>query len=145
MEYLQVCKDGKHKFRSCGEITIPICPYCKTSTHIEPDVKEWTKELLHKYTIGEKKGLSRGKLIDSLPRMPWFSDAIADNINDPDQKKAHSEWTNEDDNKLQEFYTDVGISNHITWTNIAEKMGRSLYAIERQLRLVVAGKEIERR
>jgi len=144
MEVQQVCKGGVHRFASEGEITIPICPFCKTETHLELNIKAWEEAFGKKLKGGIEKGLSRGKLIDSLPRMPWFGDALSDKeLNDPDQSKSHTVWTEKDDEELAGLFAENGISTHDKWASIAINIGRSLFAIERQLRIIYARKEYE--
>jgi hypothetical protein len=142
MEYVQVCEERKHKFASTGELTFKECPYCHTPMRLEADVEDWTNKLIKKFNSGNSRGISRGKLIDSLPRLPWFDDAVNDGLNDPDQGKSGIEWTKEDDEILLDKFCEVGIASHRVWDRIASDLGRSLYAIERQLRLVIAGKEV---
>lgn len=144
MELFQICRDNKHRFGTeTGELTMEECPYCKTEMHIGVDTAKWEKSFTAKLEKGIKNGLSRGKLIDSLPRLPWFAEAIADKANDPEQLKAHKEWTGEDDNELAGLFAENGISTYETWVDVAASIGRSLYAIERQLRIIIARKEFE--
>ncbi len=145
MDIRQVCKEGKHKFASEGKLTFEECPYCKTEMHLEVDTEEWRKSFAAKLEKGIKEGLwKRGKLIDSLPRIPWFSEAIADKeANDPEQRLAHKGWTEADDDELAGLFTENGIATHQLWAKVASDMGRSLYAIERQLRITIARKEFE--
>jgi len=144
MEYRQVCKEGEHKFASTGELTFDMCPYCKTEMHLELDTVEWEKSFSAKLQKGIKKGLSRGKLIDSLPRLPWFAEAVMDKeSNDPNQEKSHKEWGKKDDDELAGLFAENGISTHKMWADVASSIGRSLYAIERQLRIIIARQEFE--
>ncbi len=145
MELFQMCEGNKHKFGSeTGQLTMEKCPYCKTEMHIGVDTVEWEKSFTVKLRKGIKKGLSRGKLIDSLPRLPWFSEALADKeANNPEQAKAHKEWTKKDDGELAGLFAENGISTYKTWIDVAAKIGRSLYAIERQLRIIIARREFE--
>jgi len=139
-----VCKEGKHRFASTGELTFEECPYCHTSMHLELDTRKWEESFGAKLRKGIKKGLSRGKLIDSLPRLPWFAEATADKeANDPDQKKSHKEWDKKDDAELAGLYSENGISTYKIWASVASNIGRSLYAIERQLRIIIARREFE--
>lgn len=145
MEYKQVCENG-HKFSTDdGELHFKVCPHlkCATKMRLELDIDAWRKNFGNKLKEGVAKGLSRGKLIDSLLRLPWFSDALKDDINDPDQQHAHREWTKEDDEELAGLFAENGIANHIVWAKVAKDMGRSLYAVERQLRVILAKKEYE--
>ena len=144
MEIQQVCKEGKHRFASEGRLTITTCPYCKTEMHLEIDTKAWEESFGKKLKSGIEKGLSRGKLIDSLPRMPWFGDALEDKeLNNPDQSKSHTVWTEKDDEELAGLFAENGISTHGKWASVAAKVGRSLFSIERQLRVIYARKEYE--
>jgi len=144
MEIRQVCKESKHRFASEGKITIPTCPFCKTEMHLEVDTKSWEESFGKKLRDGIKKGLSRGKLIDSLPRMPWFGDALSDKeLNNPDQSKSHTVWTEKDDEELAGLFAENGISTHDKWASVAANIGRSLFAIERQLRVIYARREYE--
>ena len=144
MELQQVCKDGKHRFSSRGELTITTCPFCKTEMHLEADTKSWEESFGKKLLSGIEKGLSRGKLIDSLPRMPWFSDALVDKeLNNPEQSRAHTEWTKKDDEELAGLFAENGISTHERWSNVAASIGRSLFSVERQLRIIYARREYE--
>jgi len=144
MEYQQVCEDGKHRFASTGEVTFDLCPYCKTEMHLELDTADWEKSFSAKLQKGIKKGLSRGKLIDSLPRLPWFSEAVDDKeANDPNQRLSHKKWTKVDDDELAGLFAENGIATYKLWTGVASKIGRSLYAVERQLRIIIARREFE--
>ena len=144
MEMRQVCEERIHLFGSQGEVTFEECPYCHTPMHLEPDIKDWEKSFAAKLERGIRKKLPRGKLIDSLPRIPWFSDAVEDKeANDPNQQQSHKEWTKEDDDELAGLYAENGIANHKVWANVASGIGRSLYAIERQLRIIIARREFE--
>ena len=144
MEYQQVCEDGKHRFASTGEVTFEECPYCHTEMHLELDTVAWEKSFSAKLQKGIKKGLSRGKLIDSLPRLPWFSEAVVDKeANNPDQFLSHKEWAKENDEELAGLFAENGISTYKVWSDVASKIGRSLYAVERQLRIIIARKEFE--
>lgn len=145
MEYKQVCENG-HRFSTDDDkLHFEICPYpkCATKMHLELNVTAWQKKFRDKLKDSVTKGLPRGKLIDTLPRLPWFSDALKDDLNDPDQQHAHREWTKEDDEELAGLFAENGIANHTMWAKVAEDVGRSLYAVERQLRIILAKKEYE--
>ena len=114
---------------------------CGTKMHLREDTEKWQERLVKKLKAGVIKKMSRGKLIDSLPRLPWFSDALKEGLNDPDQEKAHEVWLLEDAKKLTDLFEEYGISSHKTWHKVAESIGRSLYAVERQLRVIIANKE----
>lgn len=141
MELKQVCEEGKHWFAFDGENLWPKCPYCKTKMHIQADIAEWEKKFTEKLKANIKKGMSRGKIIDTLPKLPWFSDAINEELNDPNQKRSHEVWLLKDAKELSNLFAKYGISTHNTWCKAAESIGRSLYAVERQLRIIIANKE----
>jgi len=143
MEVQQVCKDGKHKFASTGEVTFSECPYCKTEMRLEVDTAEWKKSFSAKLAKGIKNGLSRGRLIDSLPRLPWFSEAIAEKINNPAQRLSHKEWDKKDDDELAGMFAENDIATYKVWLKVSSEIGRSLYAVERQLRIIMARREFE--
>jgi len=141
MELWQVCKSGKHWYGFDGENRMKECRYCKTEMHLQYKTEEWEKKFGKKLKTGIAKKMSRGKIIDSLPRLPWFSEAMDDGLNDPDQKKAHEVWLLEDAKKLIDLFAEHGVSTHTTWHKVAESIGRSLYSVERQLRIIIANKE----
>ena len=140
MEYKQVCENNHSFSTPDDELHFEVCPFpnCATKMHLELDIGDWKKKFDDKLKKGINNKLTRGKLIDSLPRLPWFSDALEDNINNPDQQRSHREWTKENDEELSELYEKHGISTHVIWDKVAEDIGRSLYAVERQLRITIA-------
>jgi len=142
MDYVQVCKNGKHKFASTGEVTIPKCPYCKTSLHIEPETDKWKSGLIKKYKLNIGKSLTEAQMASKLPRMPWFGDSIISGLNDGNQILSYSTWDKLDIDVLERAYNEIGIGTHELWSERAEDIGRSLYAIEFRLRLIVARKEV---
>lgn len=143
MELIQICEEGKHWYGFDGDNLMKECHYCKTKMHLQEDTIKWEERFGKKLRAGITKGLSRGKIIDSLPRLPWFSDAMNDGLNDPNQEKAHETWTIEDAKELSNLFAKYGISTHTTWHGVAEGIGRSLYAVERQLRIIIANKECD--
>lgn len=144
MEYKQVCEKG-HRFSSeDGTQTFQTCPFDGTPIHIEADCEEWKKKCEEVFKKCKKEGVSRGKLIDRLPRMPWFGDAVNNkDLNDPEQVKAHETWTRKDDEELAGLFAENGIGSHKKWAEISSRIGRSLFAVERQLRIIYARREFE--
>jgi len=141
MELWQVCESGKHWYGFDGENYMSKCRYCGTTMSLQYKTKEWEEKFGKKLKAGIAKKMSRGKLIDSLLRLPWFSDAMGEGLNDPNQERAHEVWMLEDAKKLADLFAEYGISTHTTWHEVAKSIGRSLYAVERQLRVIIANKE----
>jgi hypothetical protein len=98
---------------------------------VELDIDSKGKVRYNGDTLGAKRGLK----IDSLPRMKWFSDA--GELNEVEQEHANELWTLDDAKELADLYHEVGIADHVVWNEMASIIGRSLYAVERQLRMVV--------
>lgn len=143
MDLWQVCSNPKHPhwYGFDGENRMKKCYHDGTAMHLQYRTEEWEEKFGKKLEAGIAKKMSRGKLIDNLPRLPWFSDAMNDDLNDPDQERAHEVWLLEDAKKLADLFAEYGISTHTTWHKVAENIGRSLYAVERQLRVIIANKE----
>lgn len=89
----------------------------------------------------EAYGKFRGSEIDKWPRLPWYADAVS--INNTDRDRSRETWTLKEALELSARYNECGIADHITWDVIAKGMGRSLYAIERQLRIIIAYEDKE--
>ena len=143
IEIVQYCEGNIHKFAFDGENLKKECNWCHTGIHLQEDTEKWEEKFGKKLKSAIAKKMSRSKIIDSLPRLPWFSDAAEDGLNDPNQEKAHEVWLLEDAKKLTDLFTKYGISTHTTWHRVGESIGRSLYAIERQLRVIIANKECD--
>lgn len=152
-ELIRVC-DGKnrygqkHKFsasESFKEIT--ECPICHRPMELV-EVETLERSLRRSGSRGRKRssesmGLMRGQKIDRLPRFQWFSEAME--INDEDQEKSGETWTLNDAKRLNDLFLVVGDSTADTWKGMAEDMGRSLFAVERQLRIIkYCSSELER-
>jgi hypothetical protein len=86
-------------------------------------------------TKADTIGYERSEKIDTLPRMKWFEEAME--YNEVDQDRAHDIWTIEDALELQSLYNQYGAGNAKVWCGLAADIGRSLYAVERQLRMVI--------
>ena len=147
-ELWQVCKYG-HWFGYDGENLFKECPICRRTKNINSPMRlayktdEWMEDFNRRLKSKIGKKISRSKIIDSLPRLPWFSDALNEGINDPDQKRAGEKWSLKDAEELLNLFEEYGISTYRIWYEIAKSVGRSLYAIERQLRVIIANKECD--
>lgn len=82
----------------------------------------------------EAWGFMRGKEIDKLKRMPWWNEMKP--INNPKQKKANNAWDLEEAKLLCKLYIIYGNATAELWNILSSKIGRSLSAVERQLRIV---------
>jgi len=147
-ELWQICSLG-HRLGYDGENLKKECPVCRrfknihSPMHLGYETEEWMENFNKKLENGVEKNISRSKVIDSLPRLPWFSDAVDEGINDPDQERAREKWSIEDAKELLSLFEEFSISTYQTWYKIAESIGRSLYAVERQLRVIIANKECD--
>ena len=147
-ELWQVCELG-HWLGYDGSNLRKECPVCRrakdihSSMRLKYKVDEWMENFNKKLENSIGKKISRSKIIDSLPRLPWFSDAIDDGINDPNQERSREKWSIEDAKELLSLFEKFGISTYQTWYKAAESIGRSLYAVERQLRVIIANKECD--
>jgi len=147
-ELYQICSLG-HRLGYNGENLRKECPVCRkfknihSPMHLGYETEEWMENFNKKLENGIGKKISRSKIIDSLPRLPWFSDAVDEEINDPDQERAGEKWSLEDAKELLALFEEHGISTYMSWYEIAKNIGRSLYAVERQLRVIIANKECD--
>jgi hypothetical protein len=139
-EWFRVCRNKpNHRFNAAEAYKyIDTCPYCKCPMDlVKEEVRPPRASASRSSTRpSEAYGLFRGQEIDKLPRLAWFSEAT--NINEVEQKRARDVWTLGDAKKLLGLYNEHGVSDHTTWKEVAKDLGRSLYAIERQLRIVIA-------
>jgi len=122
-----------HRFGTEGAFKeINTCPYCKCRMNMV----ERTVDAKGKIRYGgDTIGANRSMKIDTLPRMRWFSDA--GELNEVEQERARDLWTLSDAKELAGLYDEVGVADHEVWNSIAETIGRSLYAVERQLRMII--------
>jgi RNAse (barnase) inhibitor barstar len=82
----------------------------------------------------EAWGFLRGQEIDKLKRMPWWNEIVA--LNNPDQKKSNDVWDLKEAEKLFNLYKMYGNATAALWDVLAANIGRSLAAVERQLRII---------
>jgi len=76
-----------------------------------------------------------------LPGMPWLPNATREKMNEPDQNRSNERWLKSEDLKLLAFWNEIGYATAERWKGIAEnEFGRSLYAIECELRYVIVEK-----
>ena len=143
MELYRIC-DGKNKHNQKHRFSAEEsfrertdCPICgRPMDLIEVHSKE--KSVRGSGTRKDKPyesfGLMRGKKIDILPRIAWFSDAV--DMNEEDQEKAGEVWSLSDAKTLAGLYMMAGDSSASIWKKLSEDIGRSLFAVERQLRII---------
>jgi hypothetical protein len=139
IELFRVCVEKpNHRFAASEAFKeIDACPYCKCKMNlVEMIVKGPRVTAVEKRrTKVDAIGFERSEKIDTLPRMKWFIEAI--DYNEVDQDRAHDIWTIEDALELQSLFNKYGIADAKMWCGLAADMGRSLYAIERQLRMIM--------
>lgn len=147
IELFRVCENKpNHRFAASEAFKeIDECPYCKCKMNLVEFVVKGPRIT----TVGKRKtkvdaiGFERGEKIDTLPRMKWFVEAME--YNEAEQDRAHDVWTIEDAIELQSLFNKYGMADAKMWCGLAADMGRSLYAIERQLRMIVhCSKDLER-
>jgi len=131
--FRQCRKFENHRFNAAEAFKeIYICPFCGSTMDLVELVTD-NKGKVRYY--GDTMGSNRSLKIDSLSRLPWFSDAI--DINEIEQERSRELWTLDDALELAGLFHEIGIADQKTWKKAAESIGRSLYAVERQLRMVV--------
>ncbi|KKN32273.1 hypothetical protein LCGC14_0815530 [marine sediment metagenome] len=133
-ELFRICTgENHHKFGAEGGFKeIEICPYCQTHMDLVELTIDAKGKIRHP---GDTLGAKRGLKIDTLPRMRWFSDA--GELNETEQEHANELWVLKDAEELARLYHEIGIGDHKIWNETAEVIGRSLYAVERQLRMII--------
>lgn len=139
-ESFRICPEkSNHRFAATEYYLYnDTCPFCKCRmplVEMETIIKKRKTSQRRANKDKNAIGYDRGIKIDSLPRISWFSDAIE--YNEVEQIKSHDTWTLDDAKELMGLYTKHGEGNAKTWNTLASDMGRSLYAVERQLRIMI--------
>jgi|WetSurSiteA1Bulk_404760.scaffolds.fasta_scaffold11689_6 hypothetical protein len=140
-ELFRICSEkSNHRFAATESWRYrEECPYCKCKMNlvevetIEPSIRR--RATRRSTRDKDATGYNRGLIIDSLPRLPWFAEAIE--YNEVDQDRAGDIWTLSEAKELLSLYDEYGMANAATWNALAASLGRSLFAVERQLRIIV--------
>lgn len=140
-ELFRVC-DGKnkfgqrHRFSASGAFAeIDKCPICSRPMElIKVCTPETRRKRIRSSKVSGSMGFMRSQKIDSLPRFRWFAEAV--DINNQDTDRSGDVWTLQDALDLLSKYKEYGDADVDTWFRISNSIGRSLYSVERQLRMV---------